>query len=57
MERHWLSSQKFRPRDIWDIAALHIDIQEPCLLITDDTVLSKQYGCLIFKIKKFKGNS
>ncbi len=38
----WLSSQKFRPREVFEIANDFIDKEEPCLLIADDSVLSKQ---------------
>ena len=37
----WLSDKNFRPREIWSIANHHIRASEPCLLIADDTVLSK----------------
>ena len=37
----WLSDKNFRPREIWEIAKQHIRSQEPCILIADDTVLSK----------------
>jgi hypothetical protein len=37
----WLADRSFRPREIWDIAKKHIRQDEECLLIADDTVLSK----------------
>lgn len=40
----WLSDRNYRPRDVWDIAKAHIDFSAPCLLIADDTVLSKVHS-------------
>lgn len=37
----WLSSNSFRPRDIWQIAEGYIRKDEDCLLIADDTILNK----------------
>jgi len=37
----WLTDQRFRPRDIWEIAEEDVDQEAPCLLIVDDTVLAK----------------
>lgn len=37
----WLQSQHFRPRELWSLVEKNIDIKEPCLLIADDSVLSK----------------
>jgi DDE superfamily endonuclease len=37
----WLSDGNFRPRELWKMAEKHISRYEPCLLIGDDTVLSK----------------
>ena len=37
----WLADKHFRPREIWSIASQYIRPSEPCLLIADDTVLSK----------------
>ncbi len=53
-----MSSQQFRPRDIWEIASSHIDKKEPCLLIADDTVLSKQYSSKIELVNyQYSGNA
>lgn len=38
---HWLRSQHFRPREVWQLTSPHIDLTEDCLLICDDTVLDK----------------
>jgi hypothetical protein len=37
----WLSDKNFRPREVWSIASPYIRSSEPCLLLADDTVLSK----------------
>ena len=37
----WLADKNFRPRELWSIANQYIRPSEPCLLIADDTVLSK----------------
>nr|WP_242602197.1 hypothetical protein [Legionella nagasakiensis] len=37
----WLADKNFRPRKIWEIAKQYVRSSEPCLLIADDTVLSK----------------
>jgi hypothetical protein len=37
----WLSSRNFRPKEVYKLAKEHIAPNEPCLLIVDDTVLSK----------------
>jgi SRSO17 transposase len=38
----WLKDCNFRPREVWKIAKKHVDKNEPCILIADDTVLSKK---------------
>lgn len=54
----WLSAKEFRPRAIWEIAESHIDKHEPCLLIADDTVLSKQHSKKIDLVNyQYSGNS
>lgn len=40
----WLQSTKQRPHTIWNEASKLIDKKEPCLLIGDDTVLSKTHS-------------
>ena len=40
----WLQSTAHRPSAIWSQASKHISLQEPCLLICDDTVLSKKHS-------------
>ena len=37
----WLNDKSFRPSGIWEISKQHIDKEAACLLICDDTVLSK----------------
>jgi hypothetical protein len=53
----WLSQKELRPRDVWQKAQAHIDKQEPCLLIVDDTVLDKQYSSHIELVQyQYSGN-
>lgn len=40
----WLSSHCFRPREIWEISQNYIDKKAACLLIADDTVLTKTHS-------------
>jgi len=40
----WLSSQNFRPSGIYQEVSKYIDKEAPCLLVGDDTLLSKQYS-------------
>ena len=54
----WLSAKEFRPRPIWEIAESHIDKHEACLLIADDTVLSKQHSKKIDLVNyQYSGNA
>jgi hypothetical protein len=41
---NWLSQITSKPRDVWNKAQHYIDKNIPCLLIADDTVLSKKYS-------------
>ena len=38
----WLSSKNFRPSEIYKEVSKYIDQNAPCLLVCDETVLSKQ---------------
>lgn len=40
----WLKDQRFRPREIWEIAKGYIDPTKEGLLIIDDTILEKHYS-------------
>ena len=40
----WLSDKHFRPHQIWETARSYVDSSKPCLLIADDTVLSKKHS-------------
>ncbi len=40
----WLRSKSFRPRGVWEISQNYIDKKSPCLLIADDTVLTKTHS-------------
>lgn len=54
----WLSAKEFRPRMIWEIASSHINKAESCLLIADDTVLSKQHSKKIDLVNyQYSGNA
>lgn len=37
----WLKSRNYRPRELWELAKTQIRVNEPSLLIADDTVLAK----------------
>jgi len=37
----WLKEKRFSPKDIWIKSKPFIDLEEKCLLIGDDSVLSK----------------
>lgn len=53
----WLSQKELRPHDVWQKAQAHIDKQEPCLLIADDTVLDKQHSSHIELVQyQYSGN-
>jgi hypothetical protein len=40
----WLKTAQLRPAEVWHESKNYIDIQEPCLLLVDDTVIDKQYS-------------
>lgn len=40
----WLSSQNFHPSKVYKEVSKYIDRNSPCLLVGDDTLLSKQYS-------------
>ena len=40
----WLNSQNFRPSEIYKEVSKYIDQDSPCLLVGDDTLISKQYS-------------
>ena len=47
----WLKSERYTASLVWEESKNLIDKSQPCLLIGDDTVLSKQkYGGSIFPI-------
>lgn len=37
----WLKNKCFRPKELWHLVRSSVDLSAPCLLIADDTVLSK----------------
>ena len=40
----WLNNSNFRPSEVYKESSKYIDHDAPCLLVGDDTVLSKQYS-------------
>jgi hypothetical protein len=54
---YWLRNKCFRPREVWEISERHIDKKSPCLLIGDDTVLSKTHSKKIDLVNyQYSGN-
>jgi Transposase DDE domain len=54
----WLNDKCFRPSGIWEASQQYIDADEPCLLIADDTVLSKTYSEKIDLVNyQYSGNA
>lgn len=54
----WLHDQRFRPCGIWEIAEQYVDKEAPCLLIADDTVLSKIHSKHIALVHpQYSGNA
>jgi hypothetical protein len=53
----WLKNKCFRPREIWEISKRYIDKKAPCLLIADDTVLTKMHSKKIELVNyQYSGN-
>jgi Transposase DDE domain len=53
----WLRSKSFRPREVWEISQNYIDKKSPCLLIADDTVLTKTHSKKIDLVNyQYSGN-
>ena len=54
----WLNNKCFRPSGVWEASQQYIDANEPCLLIADDTVLSKTYSEKIDLVNdQYSGNA
>lgn len=54
----WLSSKNFRPRELWGTAQTYVGQNEPCILIGDDSVLSKTHSKKIELVNyQYSGNS
>lgn len=54
---NWLKQTHFRPREIWQVAQKHIDLSSPCLLVVDDTILSKIHSKKIESVHpQYSGN-
>jgi len=54
----WLSDKHFRPREIWETAEQYVDKSKPCLLIADDSVLSKVHSEKIDLVNyQYSGNA
>jgi len=53
----WLRSKSFRPREVWEISQYYIDRKSACLLIADDTVLTKTHSKKIELVNyQYSGN-
>ena len=53
----WLNKQHLRSREVWQRAQHSIDKEEPCVLIVDDTVLSKTHSKKIELVhSQYSGN-
>lgn len=53
----WLKSKCFKPREIWEVSERYIDKKSPCLLIADDTVLTKTHSKKIDLVNyQYSGN-
>lgn len=53
----WLKEKNFSPKDVWQNAQALIDQTEECLLIADDSVLSKTYSKKIELVNyQYSGN-
>jgi hypothetical protein len=54
----WLADQHFRPREVWKIVSRNLSFSDRCLLIADDTVLSKTRSKKIELVNyQYSGNS
>ena len=54
----WLQSVHFRPRDIWQEAKDFVEKGAPCLLIGDDSILSKRRSKKIDSVHyQYSGNA
>lgn len=47
----WLKSKDFRPSEIYSKVSKYLALEDPCLLVGDDTLLSKQYSKRIELVK------
>jgi hypothetical protein len=53
----WLKEKRFSPKDIWVKSKALIDLEEECLLIADDSVLSKTFSKKIELVNyQYSGN-
>jgi hypothetical protein len=54
----WLKDKHFTPKEIWLSSSPLIDLSEPCLLIADDSVLSKTHSKKIDLVNyQYSGNA
>jgi len=54
----WLKDRRFSPKEIWSISEEMIEKDEECLLIVDDSVLSKTYSKKIDLVHyQYSGNA
>jgi len=54
----WLKTANLRPSEVWHEAQPHIDLNEPCALIVDDTVIDKSHSQKIALVRPlYSGNT
>lgn len=54
----WLKTANLRPSEIWQEANPHLNVEEPCVLIVDDTVIDKSHSQKIELVKPlYSGNA
>ncbi len=53
----WLKDKKFQPKEVFETVTHYVDIDEPCVLIIDDTTLSKTHSKKIELVNyQYSGN-
>ena len=49
----WLKDKKFQPKEIFETVQKYVDIDEPSVLIIDDTIIAKTHSKKIELVNKF----
>ncbi len=53
----WLKGKKFQPKEVFETVKQYVNIDEPCVLIIDDTILSKTHSKKIEPVNyQYSGN-